>query len=228
MRYLSIALPCGKLLMPAVEFLAKIGISCDSISGDARKKIFFDNKRKYRLIVLEPFDIPVYVERGGADLAIVTRDILLEMNLKVMELLELNFGEGKLLLAGLEENSCRTLGDIYKYSVLATNYPNIAHNYFLNRGIPIEIVKLSPPLALALDTGLADLILTFASKDILRKEIITITEICNAPNLLIANRISFKKYFNQIHFLINRMKEVLEENSSEAVNGEEGAVKSEG
>jgi ATP phosphoribosyltransferase len=210
MRPLSIALPAGKLLGPTMDFLGKSGIVCDTLAMDERHKIYFDNKHKYKLILLDPFDIPVYVELGAADLGIVTRDILLERDRTVLELLDLDYGHGKLILATLESNKVRTIADIYTSSSVATNYPSIAHNYFRNLGIPVEIIKVSPPVELALECNLADLILTFSSGDVSCEDIIEISEIAGVSNLIIANRISFKNFFNQIYYLIQQMKELIE------------------
>ena len=168
-------------------------------------------KHNYRLIILNPFDIPVYVEYGGADLGFVTKDILMERGRMVLELLELDFGKGRLVLAGLEQDaSRRTLHDIYRYSSLATNYPSIGYNYFSNRAIPIEIITVNPPVELALKTGVAELILTFFRDDFSGNNIIEVAKIFDISNLVIANKISFKKFFNKIHFLIRQMKELLE------------------
>ncbi|HPZ07543.1 MAG TPA: ATP phosphoribosyltransferase [Candidatus Eremiobacteraeota bacterium] len=209
MKPLSIALPTGKLLSPSIEFLNAIGINCDSLIIDDRRRIYFDNKHKYKLILLDPFDIPVYIEHGAADLGIVTKDVLLERNRTVLELLELDYGRGKLVLARSENNNFSTLGDIYCYSAVATNYPNIAFRYFSKRGIPIEIIKVSPPVEVALESGLADLMLTCFLENLPDKEIIEIDEIAIIPCLIIANRVSFKNFFNQIYYLIQRMKELI-------------------
>jgi len=209
MKPLSIALPAGKLLGPAIDFLAKSGIVCDTLSIDERYKIYFDNKHKYKLILVDPFDIPVYVELGSADLGIVTRDILLERDRTVLELLELNYSLGKLILATLESNKVRTVADIYTSSSVATNYPFIAHNYFRSLGIPVEIIKVSPPVELALECNLSDLILTYSPPEYLCEDIIEIAEIARVSNLMIANRISFKNSFNQIYYLVQQMKEFI-------------------
>jgi len=214
MRHISIALPEGNLLGPSIDFLNRAGITCDSIM-DGQKKVYLDRKFKYRLILLDPFDIPVYVERGGADLGLVTGDILLEKKKSVLQLLELDFGRGKLVLAGSRKNSSRPPADIYRNSVLATNYPDIARNYFLTRSIPVEIINLSSPVELALEMKIADLILTSLAEDFPDDEIIEIEKICDVSNIVIANKISFKLFFNRIHFLIQQMRELIENNTEQ-------------
>ena len=218
MKPLSIALPAGKLLGPAMDFLARSGIICDTLSMDERHKIYFDNKHKYKLILLDPFDIPVYVELGAADLGIVTRDILLERDRTVIELLEVNYGHGRLILATLESNKVRTIADIYTSSSVATNYPFIAHNYFKSLGIPVEIIKVSPPVELALECNLSDLILTYSPAEHLCEDIIEIAEIARVSNLIIANRTSFKNSFNQIYYLTQQMKELIEIPGADALS----------
>lgn len=76
-RALTLALPKGRLLRPALDLLRQAGF--DGIPADeSRRLIFTDLARGLRLLVLKPVDVPTYVEYGAADLGIVGKDILLE------------------------------------------------------------------------------------------------------------------------------------------------------
>src|SRR5699024_12235139 len=63
--------------------------SCPSILEQNRKLIFENTENRVRYFWVKPSDVAVYVERGAADVGIVGKDILLEQNAEVYELLDL-------------------------------------------------------------------------------------------------------------------------------------------
>ena len=73
---LTLALPKGRLLDPALQLLSAMGIR--GLEADTRRLLLTDPSRDLRFIFLKPADIPTYVEYGAADLGIVGKDILLE------------------------------------------------------------------------------------------------------------------------------------------------------
>ncbi|HYB41473.1 MAG TPA: ATP phosphoribosyltransferase, partial [Candidatus Methylomirabilis sp.] len=73
---LTLALPKGRLLDPALALLASMGVK--GLEADSRRLLLADPAMGLRFIFLKPVDIPTYVEYGAADLGIVGKDILLE------------------------------------------------------------------------------------------------------------------------------------------------------
>ncbi|MGH7262966.1 MAG: ATP phosphoribosyltransferase, partial [Candidatus Rokuibacteriota bacterium] len=71
-KQLTLALPKGRLLEPALKMLKSMGL--DGVEVDSRKLIFADERRGLRFLILKPADIPTYVEYGAADLGIVGKD----------------------------------------------------------------------------------------------------------------------------------------------------------
>src|SRR5262249_4234006 len=63
---LTVALPKGRLLDPALQLLSSIGIK--GLEADTRRLLLTDAERDVRVIFLKPADIPTYVEYGAADL----------------------------------------------------------------------------------------------------------------------------------------------------------------
>ena len=68
---LTLALPKGRLLDPALQLLSAMGIR--GLEADTRRLLLTDPSRDLRFIFLKPADIPTYVEYGAADLGIVAR-----------------------------------------------------------------------------------------------------------------------------------------------------------
>src|SRR5262249_62173882 len=94
---LTVALPKGRLLDPALALLGAMGIR--GLEPDSRRLLLTDEQSSLRFIFLKPADIPTYVEYGAADLGIVGKDILLEQQPDGHEPVDLGFGFCRLVLA---------------------------------------------------------------------------------------------------------------------------------
>ena len=92
MDYLTIALPKGKLFEHSVRQLAAIGYDAAGLREDSRKLVITNEEKKLRFIITKTADLPTYVEYGAADIGIIGKDVLLEDNRDVYELLDLKFG----------------------------------------------------------------------------------------------------------------------------------------
>ena len=91
--WLNIALPKGRLGEKAYNLLKMSGYECPAIEDPGRKLIFENPAKKVRYFWVKPSDVAIYVERGAADLGIVGKDILLEQEPDVYELLDLQMGK---------------------------------------------------------------------------------------------------------------------------------------
>src|SRR5260370_7220562 len=80
---LTLALPKGRLLEPALTLLAGMGIR--GFEPDSRRLLQADDAAGLRFILLKPADVPTYVEHGAADLGLVGKDTLLEQQPDVHE-----------------------------------------------------------------------------------------------------------------------------------------------
>ena len=92
MDKIKIALAKGRTAEKSIELLAQIGIEFSNYSKNSRKLIFTDTKEQMEMILVKATDVPVYVEKGAADVGIVGKDVLLEEQADVFEVLNLNFG----------------------------------------------------------------------------------------------------------------------------------------
>ena len=97
---LNIALPKGRLGEKVYRMFATAGYECPSILEDTRKLIFENPEKKVRYFWVKPSDVAVYVERGAADIGIAGKDILLEYEPDVYELLDLKMGVCRMAVAG--------------------------------------------------------------------------------------------------------------------------------
>jgi ATP phosphoribosyltransferase len=203
---LTLALPKGRLLDGALEMLAGHGV--DRVDGESRKLIFTDARRGLRLLFLKPADVPAYVAYGAADLGIVGKDILLEQNPDVYEPLDLGFGFCRLIVAEPRELWERDDPAKWSWVRVATKYPRLTEEYFSDRGVQVEIVKLDGSIELAPLVGLAERIVDLVqSGETLRANgLVEVAEIARSTARLIVNRASMKTAHAAVTGLIDQMK----------------------
>ncbi|WP_418627277.1 ATP phosphoribosyltransferase [Anaerosinus sp.] len=211
MEYLTIALPKGKLFTPSAEILAKIGYVAEGLSEKSRKLVITNEEKKIKFIITKTVDLPTYVEYGAADIGIIGKDILLEENKDVYELLDLKYGLCRLMVAVPEALLQEKLSD-YAHMRVATKFPRVAENFFNGKGIQMEFIKLNGSIELGPMVGLAEIIVDIVETGRTLKEnnLIEIAQITNATARFIANRVSFKMKFDRINQMVEDLRAIVE------------------
>ncbi len=209
MNMLNIALPKGRLGEKSYAMLEQAGFPCPSIKEPNRKLIFENETAGVRYFWVKPSDVAIYVERGAADLGIVGKDILLEQEPDVYELLDLGMGKCRMAVAakrGFRDDRRRTL-------IVATKFTNIASRYYALQGRDIDIIHLNGSIELAPILSLSDVIVdivetgtTLKENDLVERE--TIVPISAR---LIANKASYKFQSAAIEQIVKSMAQQLEE-----------------
>ena len=144
-QWINIALPKGRLGEKAYAMLKASGYGCPSLEVPSRKLIFENPDTAVRYFWVKPSDVAIYVERGAADLGIVGKDILLEYQPQVYELLDLHMGRCHMAVAG-QRDFRDPVGQTLK---VATKFPNIARSYYSSQGRDIDIIHLNGSIELA-------------------------------------------------------------------------------
>ncbi len=204
---LTLALPKGRLLEPALALLGGMGIK--ALAADSRRLLLTDEEMGLRFIFLKPADIPTYVRYGAADLGIVGKDILLEQQPDVYEPVDLGFGFCRLVVAELKELWERDDPAKWSWVRVATKYPILTERYFSERGIQVEIVRLDGSIELAPLVGLAERIVDLVqSGETLRANgLVEVAEIMTSTARLIVNRASLKTGHARVNALIHAMRQ---------------------
>ena len=151
---INVALPKGRLGEKAYAMLKQSGYDCPSIEDPGRKLIFENPEKGVRYFWVKPSDVAIYVERGAADLGIVGKDILLEYEPEVYELLDLGMGKCRMAVAG-KKDFRDPVGQTLK---VATKFPNITRNYYSGKCRDIDIIHLNGSIELAPILGLSHVI----------------------------------------------------------------------
>ncbi len=187
---LNIALPKGRLGEKVYSMFKNAGFPCPSIEETNRKLIFENEELSLRYFWVKPSDVAIYVEHGAADIGVAGKDILLEYEPDIYELLDLNMGKCKMAVAaenGFRNNPQRTLR-------VATKFANIAKNYYASLGRDIDIIHLNGSIEIAPILGLSDVIVDIVETGTTLKEnnLSVIETIVPISARLIANKSSFK------------------------------------
>lgn len=187
---LNVALPKGRLGEKVYAMFEKAGFECPSIKENNRKLIFENEERGVRYFWVKPSDVAIYVERGAADIGVAGKDILLEYEPDIYELLDLNMGKCRMAVAAkkdFRDDTARTLR-------VATKFSNIANSYYLSLGRDIDIIHLNGSIEIAPILGLSDVIVDIVETGTTLKEndLTVFDTIVPISARLIANKASYK------------------------------------
>lgn len=202
---LNIALPKGRLGEKVYAMFEKAGFECPSIKENNRKLIFENEDLAIRYFWVKPSDVAIYVERGAADIGVAGKDILLEYEPDIYELLDLNIGKCRMAVAGKNDFRAPSQRPLR----VATKFANIARTYYKSLGREIDIIHLNGSIEIAPILGLSDVIVDIVETGTtLRENNLEVLEtIVPISARLIANKSSFKFKNEQIERLLKSMTE---------------------
>ena len=206
----NVALPKGRLGEKVYDLFEKAGFDCAEMHDKGRKLIFENPEKGIRYFWVKPSDVPIYVERGVADLGIAGKDILLERHPEVYELLDLKLGICRMCAAAMRD----FYDDGEKTLRVATEFVNIASDYYAKQGRDIDIIKLHGSVELAPILGLSDVIVDIVEtgNSLRENDLVIVDEILPISARLIANKANFKFKTKEIKNIINLRKEQVENN----------------
>ena len=200
---LNVALPKGRLGEKVYAMFEKAGFECPSIHDNSRKLIFENPEKGVRYFWVKPSDVAIYVERGAADIGVAGKDILLEYEPDIYELLDLDIGKCRMAVAaqnGFRDDPRQTLR-------VATKFSNIAAQYYLSKGREIDIIHLNGSIEIAPILGLSDVIVDIVETGTTLKEndLSVIETIVPISARLIANKASYKFKCEMIDTLVREV-----------------------
>lgn len=206
---ITIAIPKGRLQEQISEFVAKKGVT---IKEESRKLDYYDEENGYRFLFVKNSDVPVYVNYGVAHMGIAGSDVIYEGDFEFMRLGTLPFGSTRICVAGYEadrplfENAGK-VGHFIKEIRIATKFTRFTKDYFVQRGIPVEIIKLTGSVELAPILKLSDFIVDLVETGTTLKEnnLAVIDEIGKTQVEVIANPSLYKRNFRKIDDFVKKL-----------------------
>ena len=190
MNMVNIALPKGRLGDKAYGMLKSAGFPCPSIEETNRKLIFENPEAGVRYCWVKPSDVAIYVERGAADIGIVGKDILLEYQPDIYELLDLHIGKCRMAVAA-KKDFIDPVGATLR---VATKFPRIASHFYSGKCRDIDIINLNGSIEIAPILGLSDVIVDIVEtgRTLIENDLEVKETIVPISARLIANVASFK------------------------------------
>ena len=194
--FINIALPKGRLGERVYEMFEQAGFACPSIK-EANRKLVFENPQKgVRYFWVKPSDVAIYVERGAADIGVAGKDILLEYEPHVYELMDLHIGKCRMAVAAQKD----FVDDTSTTLRVATKFTNIARKFYAEKCRDIDIIHLNGSIELAPLLGLSDVIVDIVEtgKTLSENNLEPIETIVPISARLIANKSALKFKTEQI------------------------------
>lgn len=190
MKMINVALPKGRLGENVYTLFKNAGFECPSIEEQNRKLIFENFDKGVRYFWVKPSDVAIYVERGAADIGVAGKDILLEYNPDVYELLDLNMGKCRMAVAAPKDFR-DSMGSTLR---VATKFPHIAQKFYSEKCRDIDIIKLNGSIEIAPILKLSDVIVDIVETGTTLREndLEVIEDIVPISARLISNKSSFK------------------------------------
>ena len=189
-NYLNVALPKGRLGDKVYAMFARAGFECPDILEENRKLVFENPALGLRYFWVKPSDVAVYVERGAADVGVAGKDILLEYEPDVYELLDLRVGKCRMAVAAQRD----FFDDRRSTLRVASKFTNIAARYYAAQGRDIDMIHLNGSVELAPILGLSDVIVDIVETGrTLRENHLEVREtVADISARLIANKAAYQ------------------------------------
>lgn len=201
----NVALPKGRLAEDTIELFLKKGITNEGVVDfNSRRLTFYDEKNNMKFMMVRNMDVSTYVEHGAADIGVVGKDILLESGSDVYEYLDLGFGYCRLCVAGMKDGDLSYRHDM----VVATKYPSLTKDFFAEKGVFVETIKLYGSIELSPIVGLSDFIVDLVStgQTLKKNGLVEVETILESTARLIGNKSMAKVKYQRIKEIIDTVE----------------------
>jgi ATP phosphoribosyltransferase len=210
---LTFALSKGRIFDETLPLLKRAGIEVTDDAETSRKLILATTRADVRVVLVRASDVPTYVQYGGADLGVAGADVLMECE-----------GDGLYRPLDLRIARCRmsvaTRSDFdYASAVkqgsrirVATKYTATARQFFADKGVHVDLIKLYGSMELAPLTGLADAIVDLVSSGNTLKAngLIEVEKIADISSRLVVNQAALKLKREAVRPVIDALEKAVQ------------------
>ena len=191
---ITLALSKGRIFDETLPLLAAAGIAVTEDPETSRKLILPTNQPDVQVVLVRATDVPTYVEYGGADIGVTGKDTLIEHGgVSLYQPLDLQIAKCRMSVAVPEGFDYASIQPGSRLRV-ATKYTTIARNFFAEKGVHVDLIKLYGSMELAPLTGLADAIVDLVStgKTLKANKLIEVEQIMDISSRLVVNQAALK------------------------------------
>ena len=210
---ITLALSKGRIFDETLPLLARAGITVADDPEASRKLILATSRADLRVVLVRASDVPTYVQYGGADLGVAGADVLMETE-----------GDGLYRPLDLRIARCRMSVAVradfdYASAVrqgsrirVATKYTATARQFFADKGVHVDLIKLYGSMELAPLTGLADAIVDLVSSGGTLKAngLVEVEKIADVSSRLVVNQAALKLKREAIRPLIEALEKAVQ------------------
>jgi ATP phosphoribosyltransferase len=200
---ITLALSKGRIFEETLPLLRAAGIEVLDDPEKSRKLILDTNQPDVRVLVVRATDVPTYVQFGGADMGITGKDTLLEHGSDwggagngagLYQPLDLQIAKCRISVAvraDFDYASAIRQGSRLK---VATKYVAIAREFFANKGVHVDLIKLYGSMELAPLVGMADAIVDLVStgNTLKANRLVEVEHIMDISSRLVVNQAALK------------------------------------
>ena len=214
MSKIIIAIPRGRIIGELKKILMKTTFAPEAEMFDdkSRKLTFLSKAKDVNFIKVRAFDACTFVAFGAAQIGIAGEDVIKEFDYsEIYAPLELNIGHCRLSVAALKTLLKKEDPITWSNIRVATKYPNISKEYFANKGIQVEAIKLNGSMELAPSLNMCRRIVDLVSTGATLKAngLKEIDEIMKIQSKLIINRSAFKTNNKKIQSIMDEFKSLI-------------------
>ena len=213
MRDIILAIPKGRILNELIPLLKKVDIEPEQEFFDdkSRKLMFRTNKKNLSIIKVRAFDVATFVALGAAQIGIAGDDVLNEFDYdEIYKVLDLGIGKCRLSVAkkiNVNKENLQSNGHI----MVATKYKNTVINFFANKGVRAECIKLNGAIELAPRLGICSTIVDLVStgRTLQENNLRESDVLLEITSKLIVNKISYKIMNSEISKIITKFSRII-------------------
>ena len=215
MKKIILAVPKGRILRDLIPFFKKMNLKLedDFYNKNSRKLSFKTNINNFEVIRVRSFDVATFVAFGAAQIGVAGDDVLTEFEYdEIYSVLDLKIGKCRLSIAK-RKNDKKVLNQKSGHILVATKYKNTVTNYFAEKGIRAECIKLNGAIELAPKLGICSSIVDLVSTGkTLNENNLEETEVLlNITSKLIVNKVAYKIMNNEISDWVKKFEKALDE-----------------
>ncbi|MDD8049000.1 MAG: ATP phosphoribosyltransferase [Thomasclavelia sp.] len=209
---IKIAITKGRIERQVCKLLEQAGYDMDPILNKDRE-LLIETKDGISMIFGKPNDVMTFIEHGIVDVGFVGKDTLDDLDYDdYYELYDLNIGKCYFAVAAYPEYETKVFN---RRKRIASKYTNVAKKYFASKQEDVEIIKLEGSVELGPVTGISDAIVDIVETGSTLKAngLKVIEKISDISTRMVVNKVSFKFKKDEIIDIVNKLKEVGENNA---------------
>lgn len=206
---ITIALSKGRIFDETLPLLADAGIRVADDVEKTRRLVLPTSRSDVQVLLVRAADVPAYVQYGGADLGVVGKDTLLESDPQGMyQLADLRIARCRMSVATRRDVAYDQAVRLGSRITVATKYMRIARDFFAQKGVHVDLIKLYGSMELAPIIGMADAIVDLVStgNTLKANDLVEVEQIMPVSSRLIANQSAYKTKQSRLKPLVRELE----------------------